>query len=277
MTTSKPTWATSRSASRAVPTLRTVWAASVRCRMRAERTNWSSSTTSTRAMGGTVRHSGSVPRPRLTPGRRTPACVTGCNGAGRWCSMSRMQRGLVHAAAWTLATGAAVTLSWFGVHTVLSGTAYDAPRALPLSDQVASSKGRTDDGATPRASSTHRPKPPSRSGPPAGDARPPTAPRPTPAGRPAARTVGPAPPGSSAPAPAARSRATPRRAAGWSSTWAAAPPSWCRRRRTRAGRCRCGSRTAGSGSTSPRLRGHTSVFCTWNGHPPTVQTSDDAT
>ncbi|TJZ55939.1 hypothetical protein FCH28_11730 [Streptomyces piniterrae] len=66
-----------------------------------------------------------------------------------------MQRGLVHAAAWTLATGAAVTLSWFGVHTVLSGTAYDAPRALPLADQVPSSGA----GVAPRASSTHRPKP----------------------------------------------------------------------------------------------------------------------
>nr|WP_223183830.1 MULTISPECIES: hypothetical protein [unclassified Streptomyces] len=34
--------------------------------------------------------------------------------------------------AWSLATGAAVTLSWWGVHTVLSGTVYDPPRALPL-------------------------------------------------------------------------------------------------------------------------------------------------
>ncbi|MGW7516034.1 hypothetical protein ACWGJ2_10620 [Streptomyces sp. NPDC054796] len=62
------------------------------------------------------------------------------------------RRGLVHAAAWTLATGAAVTLSWFGVHTVLSGTAYDPPRALPLSEASPSQ-------AEPRASSTHRPKP----------------------------------------------------------------------------------------------------------------------
>ena len=33
--------------------------------------------------------------------------------------------------AWTLATGAAVTLSWWGVHTVMTGTAYDPPRAAP--------------------------------------------------------------------------------------------------------------------------------------------------
>ncbi|MFF4169854.1 hypothetical protein [Streptomyces sp. NPDC001744] len=43
-----------------------------------------------------------------------------------------MRRGLVHALAWSLATGAAVTLSWWGVHSVLTGTVYDPPRALPL-------------------------------------------------------------------------------------------------------------------------------------------------
>ncbi|MFD8416286.1 hypothetical protein ACSHWO_21735 [Streptomyces sp. HUAS TT3] len=53
-----------------------------------------------------------------------------------------MHRGLVHAFAWTLATGAAVTLSWWGVHTVMSGTAYDPPLAVPLATK-------------PRSSSTH--------------------------------------------------------------------------------------------------------------------------
>ncbi|MFF8971472.1 hypothetical protein [Streptomyces sp. NPDC014995] len=43
-----------------------------------------------------------------------------------------MRRGLVHLLAWALATGAAVTLSWWGVHTVMTGTVYDPPRALPL-------------------------------------------------------------------------------------------------------------------------------------------------
>ncbi|OIJ65734.1 hypothetical protein [Streptomyces mangrovisoli] len=43
-----------------------------------------------------------------------------------------MRRGLVHLLAWLLATGAAVTLSWWGVHTVMTGTAYDPPRALPI-------------------------------------------------------------------------------------------------------------------------------------------------
>ncbi|MGW8379933.1 hypothetical protein [Streptomyces sp. ODS28] len=66
------------------------------------------------------------------------------------------RRRLVHAGAWTLATGAAVTLSWWGVHTVLAGTAYDPPRALPVSDGPSQT-------AEPEVSSTHRPKPSSPS------------------------------------------------------------------------------------------------------------------
>ncbi|MPY49840.1 hypothetical protein FPZ41_15200 [Streptomyces sp. K1PN6] len=46
--------------------------------------------------------------------------------------MAAMRRGLVHLLAWLLATGAAVTLSWWGVHSVMAGTAYDPPRALPI-------------------------------------------------------------------------------------------------------------------------------------------------
>ncbi|MFD3567926.1 hypothetical protein [Streptomyces sp. NPDC058671] len=68
--------------------------------------------------------------------------------------MAPMRRGLVHALAWSLATGAAVTLSWWGVHTVLSGTVYDPPRALPLpvgADEPVS------DGSGPLTSSTRSP------------------------------------------------------------------------------------------------------------------------
>ncbi|MFF9377797.1 hypothetical protein ACF1BB_25060 [Streptomyces griseoluteus] len=43
-----------------------------------------------------------------------------------------MRRGLVHVLAWLLATAAATTLSWWGVHTVMAGTAYDPPRAVPI-------------------------------------------------------------------------------------------------------------------------------------------------
>ncbi|MER6097058.1 hypothetical protein ABT154_14600 [Streptomyces sp. NPDC001728] len=66
-----------------------------------------------------------------------------------------MRRGLVHALAWSLATGAAVTLSWWGVHTVLSGTVYDPPRALPLPAGAADVTETA--GDDPRSSSTRRP------------------------------------------------------------------------------------------------------------------------
>ena len=64
-----------------------------------------------------------------------------------------MRRALVHGLAWSLATGAAVTLSWWGVHTVMAGTAYDPPRALPI---TADGTAR---GAKPLSSSTRRPEP----------------------------------------------------------------------------------------------------------------------
>ncbi|MGW8765058.1 hypothetical protein ACWGN5_21395 [Streptomyces sp. NPDC055815] len=66
-----------------------------------------------------------------------------------------MRRGLVHALAWSLATGAAVTLSWWGVHTVLSGTVYDPPRALPL--PAGTTIGTPASGGDPQTSSTARP------------------------------------------------------------------------------------------------------------------------
>ncbi|WCD97102.1 hypothetical protein PGH47_16030 [Streptomyces sp. HUAS 31] len=71
-----------------------------------------------------------------------------------------MRRGLVHVLAWSLATGAAVTLSWWGVHTVMAGTVYDRPRALPITAADA-----TTQGSKPLASSTQSPKvpPPSKS------------------------------------------------------------------------------------------------------------------
>ncbi|MFJ4537517.1 hypothetical protein ACIP39_16335 [Streptomyces tibetensis] len=60
-----------------------------------------------------------------------------------------MRRGLVHVLAWLLATGAAVTLSWWGVHTVMAGTAYDPPRALPVKAADASSTREPQASATP--------------------------------------------------------------------------------------------------------------------------------
>ncbi|MER6732874.1 hypothetical protein [Streptomyces puniciscabiei] len=65
-----------------------------------------------------------------------------------------MRRGLVHVLAWLLATGAAVTLSWWGVHTVMAGTAYDPPRALPVTAADATAQG-----AKALPSPAHRPSP----------------------------------------------------------------------------------------------------------------------
>lgn len=80
--------------------------------------------------------------------------------------MAAMRRGLVHVLAWSLATGAAVTLSWWGVHTVMTGTAYDPPLALPLTVAGATAKE-----TLPPASSTRRAEP-SKSAPVTPSARP---------------------------------------------------------------------------------------------------------
>ncbi|MGF1431729.1 hypothetical protein ACQRUO_35170, partial [Kitasatospora sp. LaBMicrA B282] len=43
-----------------------------------------------------------------------------------------MRSGLVQTGAWALATTAGVVLSWLGVSSVLSDSAFEPPRALPL-------------------------------------------------------------------------------------------------------------------------------------------------
>lgn len=75
-----------------------------------------------------------------------------------------MRRTLVHAVTWALATGGSVTLAWFGVHTVVSGTAYDPPRSIPVdaSDGLSGS-------AHPQVSSTSRPMPSPTSSEPSAD------------------------------------------------------------------------------------------------------------
>lgn len=70
--------------------------------------------------------------------------------------------------AWSLATGAAVTLSWWGVHTVLTGTVYDPPRALPIPAGVTEGQG-AEGGGELLSSSTHQPPSPSSTPPPAPD------------------------------------------------------------------------------------------------------------
>lgn len=104
--------------------------------------------------------------------------------------MARMRRGLVHVLAWLLATGAAVTLSWWGVHTVMAGTAYDPPRALPVT-----AAGATAQGSKPLPSPTTPHPSPSRrpSSTPTAPAATPTrspSPPPTPASSPSASASG---------------------------------------------------------------------------------------
>ncbi len=104
--------------------------------------------------------------------------------------MARMRIGLVHVLAWLLATGAAVTLSWWGVHTVMAGTAYDPPRALPVT-----AAGATAQGSKPLPSPTTPHPSPSRrpSSTPTAPAATPTrspSPPPTPASSPSASASG---------------------------------------------------------------------------------------
>ncbi|MCX5298271.1 hypothetical protein OG898_17575 [Streptomyces sp. NBC_00193] len=175
-----------------------------------------------------------------------------------------MRRGQVgravgHAGAWTLATGAAVTLSWWGVHSVMSGTAYDPPLAVPLAVQ-------------PLSSSTHRAQPPE-----------PT-PSPSPSPSPSATPTSPSPSAkpSAPPTPPSRRQTPPSEnvkaysvsggrvvfdlgatsaelvsatpLAGWRmQVWK--QPSWIRVTFTRDGR-------------------EVSVFCTWHDHPPLVELVD---
>ncbi|WP_349294365.1 hypothetical protein [Streptomyces sp. HU2014] len=96
--------------------------------------------------------------------------------------MSQVRRGMMQVLLWALATAAAMAVSWYGVRTVLAGTAYEPPRALPISGATAppptgpatpapapepsASPSRQDDEEppTPRASSPSAPGPePARS------------------------------------------------------------------------------------------------------------------
>lgn len=175
-----------------------------------------------------------------------------------------MHRGLVHAFAWTLATGAAVTLSWWGVHTVMSGTAYDPPLAVPLTTQPLSSS--THRAATPSPEAATDSPSPSPSASPSATASP-AKPSPTtapPGPRPDEQQAGGGDPGKVKAYPVTGGRvvfdlgtssaelvsATPD--AGWQmQVWK--QPYWIRVTFTKAGR-------------------EMSVFCTWNGHPPLVET-----
>ncbi|MGK5547008.1 hypothetical protein ACSNOH_20080 [Streptomyces sp. URMC 127] len=75
-----------------------------------------------------------------------------------------MRRGIMQALAWALATAAAMAVSWYGVRTVLAGTAYEPPRALPISGttpplEPAASGSAPSPSAPVRPSSSSSPAP----------------------------------------------------------------------------------------------------------------------
>lgn len=170
--------------------------------------------------------------------------------------------------AWSLATGAAVTFSWWGVHTVMTGTAYDPPRALPITTD-----NRTTQGSPPRASSTQRASSPSPSKSPSpkpDSSRAPSSPSPSaePSRSPGPRKSPSAPPPSGnvksytveggrvafdiGTAYAELVSATP--SSGWTmQVWK--QPTWIR-------------------VTFSRDGHENDVFCTWNDHPPLVQVEE---
>jgi len=167
-----------------------------------------------------------------------------------------MLRGFLHVGAWALTTAAAVTLSWFGVRSVLHGTAYDPPRALPI---PATASGPPQISATHRPrSTTVAPRPPTSPVPPQ---RPPGTPRPT----------APASGGSGnvhAYGVRGGSVVLDLRAASASLVSATPDPGWQMKVWTQDGWLRV-TFTSSSGTEA------SSVFCTWNGHAPTVQAFED--
>ncbi|NEC66036.1 hypothetical protein [Streptomyces sp. SID9727] len=171
-----------------------------------------------------------------------------------------MQRALVHALAWSLATGAAVTVSWWGVHAVLAGTVYDPPRAVPVAPPTTESL----------TSSTHRPAPSPSPEPRTTAPKPPAPPsrKPSPSRTPAPNTPRPAS-GTATAAGKARSYATDGGrvvfeigAASAELVSATPEPGWS---------MRVWSNTTWIRVDFARDDGTTvSVFCTWNDHAPQV-------
>ncbi|MBT2428626.1 hypothetical protein AMK21_00995 [Streptomyces sp. CB00316] len=186
-----------------------------------------------------------------------------------------MQRGLVHALAWLLATGAAVTLSWWGVHTVMTGTAYDPPRAVPISVGAGAPQRIGQSTEEPLVSSTHRPSPspsPSLSAGGSSASPSPSAARPsrTPSSAPAPPPASPEPAANSGEVKGYRTdggRVVFELGKSSAKLVSATPePGWSMQVWTNDAWIRVDFSDGGG------VDGKTySVFCTWNGTPPTVQ------
>ncbi|MFJ3879529.1 hypothetical protein ACIPW5_19000 [Streptomyces sp. NPDC090077] len=188
-----------------------------------------------------------------------------------------MRRGPVHAMAWVLATAAAVTLSWWGVHTVMSGTAYDPPRAVPLT-------ARAPEAAPPSPSAGGTGPAPAPSDP--SSASPSASPSPSAS---AAAGASPSPPAKPKQAPAPGQRPYPEGGQGGGS-------GTVKSYAVSGGRVvfDLGAASAALVSATPdagwRMQvwkqdfwirvtftqgsREVSVFCTWHDHPPVVETVD---
>ncbi|MCF3106652.1 hypothetical protein IPZ58_34560 [Streptomyces roseoverticillatus] len=171
-----------------------------------------------------------------------------------------MRRGIMQVLAWVLATAAAMAVSWYGVRTVLTGTAYEPPRALPIS------------GATPPpgpaasepAHSPRSPEPSSSSAPSRSSAAP------APAASPRTGSPSPSPSGGNGEVksfPVRGGRAVFDLGESSAALVSATPDEgWQMRVWKQSAWIRvdfmAGTRT-------------TSLFVTWNGHPPQVQTVEN--
>ncbi|WP_327735580.1 hypothetical protein OG749_18945 [Streptomyces nojiriensis] len=178
-----------------------------------------------------------------------------------------MRRGLLHAMAWMLATGAAVTLSWWGVHTVMSGTAYDPPLAVPLTGHPLSSSTHSAQ-PSPSPSQSASPSPsgsPSPDASPSAEASPEKSPKPSATPGPDQRTEG-QDAGKVQAYPVSGGRVVFSLGASSAELVSATPATdwrmqvwktdfWIRVTFTKDGR-------------------EVSVFCTWHDHPPLVEIVD---
>ncbi|MCG6496329.1 hypothetical protein [Kitasatospora sp. A2-31] len=190
-----------------------------------------------------------------------------------------MRNGLVQLGAWAAATGAAVALSWFGVHTVLTGAAFERPSALPLPSASGGTRTAPDEGGpgTP-APAPAQSRTQTQAGPPSAPPAPPSVTATATASATSARAAAPsgAQPSSRRPAPAATTTSSVHsypvqggrvaldlRPDGASLVSAVPDPGWQMQIWNEPQWLRVDFTKDGQAN---------SVFATWNGHPPTVET-----
>lgn len=174
-----------------------------------------------------------------------------------------VHKGLLHTGVWSLATAAAAALSWFGVHSVLRETVYDPPRALPVPAPTAATTTAT----TPGGTATRRPGPTPTPGP--GTTATPVLPPQRPPGT--ARATVPVAGGTgSVHAYALAGGHVVLDLARTSASLVSATPDtgWQMKVWTQSGWLRV-TFTSADGSRA------SSLLCTWNGHPPSVQSFED--